>query len=73
MFTQYVHAIHSHSAYARVLSEEPLFTTYTRGFVGTIDYIFCSCNLTPLQARTWRVAPMEGSCNDLSADAGGAD
>ena len=40
------------SVYATLLGQEPLFTNFTPGFVGTLDYIFCSEGLTPLQVRT---------------------
>ena len=37
------------SVYATLLGQEPLFTNFTPGFVGTLDYIFASNGLTPLQ------------------------
>ena len=37
------------SVYASLLGQEPLFTNFTSGFVGTLDYIFASPGLTPLQ------------------------
>ena len=38
------------STYAAILGQEPLFTNFTPGFVGCLDYIFASKDsLTPLQ------------------------
>ena len=37
------------SAYAMLTGAEPLFTNFTSGFIGCLDYIFGSTSLTPLQ------------------------
>ena len=44
------------SAYAALLGQEPLFTNFTPGFIGCLDYIFSSTGLTPLQVL---VLPIE--------------
>jgi len=37
------------SAYAHVLGREPLFTNFTSNFIGTLDYVFGSSHVEPLQ------------------------
>jgi hypothetical protein len=40
------------SAYGSLLGQEPLFTNFTTGFIGTLDYVFANQMLEPLQVLT---------------------
>jgi len=37
------------SAYGTLLGQEPLFTNFTAGFIGTLDYLFGNAQVEPLQ------------------------
>ena len=41
------------SAYGSILGQEPLFTNFTPGFVGTLDYIFSNEQLACHQVHTY--------------------